>query len=154
MTGTHAEERAATGSPGPGAGINVSHDIHDSRRAYRSSGKFTKAIGYVPNLAIDSAQYSPIAKFANYSQEATTPNQSHGGHGIKSWTEKRDLVKDEDVVIWHTFGFNHIPRVEDFPIMPAEIAQMHLKPYSVCTFNATDDVPPSSQAFNRSVLYE
>lgn len=38
--------------------------------------------------------------------------------------------------------------------MPAEIAQMHLKPYNFCAFNPTNDVPPSNQAFNRSVLYE
>ncbi|PSN70367.1 copper amine oxidase [Corynespora cassiicola Philippines] len=81
-------------------------------------------------------------------------NQSLGGHGIKSWTAERDHVIDEDIVIWHTFGFNHIPRVEDFPIMPAEIAQMHLKPYNFCTFNPTNDVPPSNQEFNKSVLYE
>lgn len=82
-------------------------------------------------------------------------NQSLGGRGIKSWTSAEpDFVRDEDVVIWHTFGFNHIPRVEDFPIMPAEIAQMHLKPYNFCTFNPTNDVPPSNQAFNRSVLFE
>lgn len=81
-------------------------------------------------------------------------NQSIGGTGIKSWTDKPDYVVDEDIVIWHTFGFNHIPRVEDFPIMPAEIAQMHLKPYNFCTHNPTNDVPPSTQAFNKSVLYD
>jgi len=81
-------------------------------------------------------------------------NQSIGGTGIKSWTDKPDYVVDEDIVIWHTFGFNHIPRVEDFPIMPAEIAQMHLKPYNFCAHNPTNDVPPSTQAFNKSVLYD
>ena len=81
-------------------------------------------------------------------------NQGLGGTGIKSWIDKPESVADEDIVIWHTFGFNHIPRVEDFPIMPAEIAQMHLKPYNFCNFNPTNDVPPSTQAFNKSVLYE
>lgn len=81
-------------------------------------------------------------------------NQSLGGTGIKSWIDHPQHVVDEDIVIWHTFGFNHIPRVEDFPIMPAEIAQMHLKPYNFCNYNPTNDVPPSNQAFNRSVLYE
>ncbi|KAF4979775.1 hypothetical protein FZEAL_4079 [Fusarium zealandicum] len=80
--------------------------------------------------------------------------QSIGGTGIKAWIDHPEAVVDEDIVIWHTFGFNHIPRVEDFPIMPAEIAQMHLKPYNFCNYNPTNDVPPSSQAFNCSVLYE
>lgn len=81
-------------------------------------------------------------------------NQSIGGTGIKSWTDKPDHVVDEDIVIWHTFGFNHIPRVEDFPIMPAEIARIHLKPYNFCSHNPTNDVPPSTQAFSNSVLYD
>ncbi|CAH0023275.1 unnamed protein product [Clonostachys rhizophaga] len=82
-------------------------------------------------------------------------NQSLGGTGIKSWTTHNpDPVVNEDIVAWHTFGFNHIPRVEDFPIMPAEIAQMHLKPYNFCNYNPTNDVPPSNQEFNKSVLYE
>ncbi|CAI6101204.1 unnamed protein product [Clonostachys chloroleuca] len=82
-------------------------------------------------------------------------NQSLGGTGIKSWTTHNpDPVVNEDIVVWHTFGFNHIPRVEDFPIMPAEIAQMHLKPYNFCNYNPTNDVPPSNQEFNKSVLYE
>lgn len=38
--------------------------------------------------------------------------------------------------------------------MPAEIAQMQLKPYNFCTHNPTNDVPPSTQAFNKSVLYD
>lgn len=81
-------------------------------------------------------------------------NQSLGGTGIKSWNRQPEPVVNDDIVIWHTFGFNHIPRVEDFPIMPAEIAQMHLKPFNFCNYNPTNDVPPSNQAFNRSVLYE
>ncbi|KAH8688403.1 copper amine oxidase [Ilyonectria robusta] len=81
-------------------------------------------------------------------------NQSLGGHGIKSWVKDRDYVVDDDIVIWHTFGFTHNPRVEDFPIMPAEIAQFHLKPYNFCQYNPTNDVPPSNQAFNKSTLYE
>ena len=44
--------------------------------------------------------------------------------------------------------------VEDFPVMPAEIAQVHLKPYNFCLFNPTNDVPPSSQAFNKSVMFD
>lgn len=81
-------------------------------------------------------------------------NQSLGGTGIKSWTSHRDPVTDADIVVWHTFGFTHKPRVEDFPIMPAEIAQMHLTPFNFFEFNPANDVPPSRQDFNKSTLYE
>ncbi|CAK1361735.1 unnamed protein product [Cercospora beticola] len=81
-------------------------------------------------------------------------NQSLGGTGIKSWIKDPAPVKNKDIVIWHTFGFTHNPRVEDFPIMPAEIAQVHLKPYNFCLFNPTNDVPPSTQSFYKSTAYE
>jgi len=79
-----------------------------------------------------------------------------GGNGISSWssTVSRAPVNKEDIVIWHTYGFTHNPRVEDFPVMPAEIAQVHLKPYNFALFNPTNDVPPSSQEVNKSVAYD
>ncbi|OJI80802.1 hypothetical protein ASPTUDRAFT_32281 [Aspergillus tubingensis CBS 134.48] len=78
-------------------------------------------------------------------------NQSLGGIGIKSWIgEARDSVRNDDIVIWHTYGFTHNPRVEDFPVMPAEMAQVRLSPYNFCLFNPANDVPPSTQAFNKS----
>ncbi|KAF7585603.1 hypothetical protein BBP40_010487 [Aspergillus hancockii] len=50
---------------------------------------------------------------------------SLGGTGIKSRIEKsRDMVRNEDTVVWNTFGFPHNPCLEDFPFMPAEIAQV------------------------------
>ncbi|GKZ39259.1 hypothetical protein AbraIFM66950_012182, partial [Aspergillus brasiliensis] len=81
-------------------------------------------------------------------------NQSLGGTGIKSWiNESRDSVRNEDIVIWHTFGFTHNPRVEDFPVMPVEVAQVKLSPFNFCLFNPTNDVPPSTQVVNKSVEY-
>ncbi|PPJ52820.1 hypothetical protein CBER1_11295 [Cercospora berteroae] len=72
-------------------------------------------------------------------------NQSlGGGTGIKSWIKDPAPVKNKYIVIWYTFDFAYNPRVEDFPIMPAEIAQFHLKPYNFCLFNPTNDVPPST----------
>jgi primary-amine oxidase len=81
-------------------------------------------------------------------------NQSLGGNGIRSWTYDRQSIRNDDIVIWHTFGFTHNPRVEDFPVMPCEIAQVHLKPFNFHLFNPTNDVPPSTQNINKSVLFE
>lgn len=38
--------------------------------------------------------------------------------------------------------------------MPAEVARVMLKPNSFFEYNPTLDIPPSSQAFNQSVLYD
>ncbi|KAF2662264.1 copper amine oxidase-like protein [Lophiostoma macrostomum CBS 122681] len=79
-------------------------------------------------------------------------NQSRGGTGIKNWVSRGDNVLDEDIVVWVQFGLNHIPRIEDFPVMPCETVKVHLKPVNFFTRNPALDVPPSSQHANRSVL--
>jgi primary-amine oxidase len=79
-------------------------------------------------------------------------NQSRGGTGVRSWADRKDNVLDEDVVVWVQFGINHVPRIEDFPVMPCEIIKVSLKPVNFFEKNPALDVPPSEQAFNKSVL--
>lgn len=47
-------------------------------------------------------------------------NQSRGGTGVRTWASRRDDIVDEDLVLFAQFGINHIPRAEDFPVMPCE----------------------------------
>ncbi|HVN50241.1 MAG TPA: primary-amine oxidase, partial [Acidimicrobiales bacterium] len=69
------------------------------------------------------------------------PNQHAGGDGLPGWTAAdRDLV-DTDVVLWHTFGITHIPRPEDWPVMPVEYTGFHLVPYGFFDRNPALDVP-------------
>ncbi|KAL2851248.1 copper amine oxidase [Aspergillus pseudodeflectus] len=82
-------------------------------------------------------------------------NQSRGGHGVRTWANPhggKDDVVDEDIVVWVQFGMNHIPRIEDFPVMPVEIIKVHLRPANFFTKNPALDVPPSSQDINKSSL--
>ncbi|KAM9891665.1 hypothetical protein OXX79_010566, partial [Metschnikowia pulcherrima] len=57
-----------------------------------------------------------------------------------------------DIVVWATLGFTHIPRVEDFPVMPVETHNIHLVPANFFDRNPGLDLPQSNQAFNKSVL--
>ena len=79
-------------------------------------------------------------------------NQSRGGTGVRSWADRKDDVKDEDLVVFVQFGINHVPRIEDFPVMPCEILKVALKPVNFFDKNPALDVPPSEQHFNKSVL--
>lgn len=38
-------------------------------------------------------------------------NQSRGGTGVRAWANRRENVKDTDMVVWVNFGINHTPRV-------------------------------------------
>ncbi|KAK7433211.1 hypothetical protein QQZ08_000146 [Neonectria magnoliae] len=44
-------------------------------------------------------------------------------------------------VVWTAFGLTHNPRVEDWPVMPVEIHQIHLRPADFFTANPALDVP-------------
>lgn len=79
-------------------------------------------------------------------------NQSRGGTGVRTWASRNDNVVDTDIVVWVQFGINHIPRIEDFPVMPCEIIKVSFKPVNFFERNPAIDVPPSTQAFNQSVL--
>ncbi len=79
-------------------------------------------------------------------------NQSRGGTGVRSWANRRDDVVDKDIVLYVQFGIQHVPRCEDFPVMPCEIMRVSLKPVNFFDKNPALDVPPSEQSFNKSKL--
>ncbi len=74
------------------------------------------------------------------------PNQHSGGAGLPDWTAADRSVVDTDIVLWHTFGVTHIPRPEDWPVMPVEYAGFSLVPVGFFDRNPALDVPPSTQA--------
>jgi primary-amine oxidase len=70
------------------------------------------------------------------------PSQSRGGGGLPEWTADDRSVVDTDVVVWHTFGVSHLPRPEDWPVMPVEYAGFMLKPTGFFARNPALDLPP------------
>lgn len=83
--------------------------------------------------------------------------QSLGGEGIASWIKAREdhassSVRDEDIVVWHTFGSTHNPRIEDWPVMPCEKMIVGLKPVNFFDKNPGLGIPISTQKRNKSVL--
>ncbi|CDK27216.1 unnamed protein product [Kuraishia capsulata CBS 1993] len=79
-------------------------------------------------------------------------NQSHVDTGLKEWANGDDSVRNEDIVVWATLGFTHVPRSEDFPVMPVEIHQIDLVPYGFFEHNPALDIPQANNRFNKSVL--
>ena len=79
-------------------------------------------------------------------QEMTTtgdyPTQHPGGAGLPAYTSADRDVVDRDIVVWYTFGHHHIPRLEDWPIMPAAHIGFSLKPVGFFDQNPALDVPP------------
>ncbi len=72
------------------------------------------------------------------------PNQHSGEAGLAAWTAQDRPVVDTDIVLWHSFGVTHVPRPEDWPVMPVESAGFSLVPFGFFDRNPALDVPPSS----------
>jgi primary-amine oxidase len=72
------------------------------------------------------------------------PNQHPGGDGLPLWTQANRTVEDTDVVLWYTFGQHHVPRPEDWPVMPVSYAGFLLKPQGFFDASPAMDVPPSA----------
>ncbi|KAL8840584.1 MAG: hypothetical protein Q9170_001270 [Blastenia crenularia] len=79
-------------------------------------------------------------------------NQSRGGDGVRSWANRKEDIKDTDLVLFIQFGLQHVTRIEDFPVMPCEIIHVAFKPVNFFDKNPALDVPPSSQDVNNSTL--
>jgi primary-amine oxidase len=71
------------------------------------------------------------------------PNQRRSEDGLPVWTRANRSVVDTDVVLWFTLGVTHVPRAEDWPVMPVEKAGFHLLPVNFFDRSPALDVPAS-----------
>jgi primary-amine oxidase len=70
------------------------------------------------------------------------PNQHPGGAGLPAYTADDRPIAETDIVLWYTMGHHHIPRPEDWPVMPVSRIGFTLKPLGFFDRNPTLDVPP------------
>ncbi|WIA35530.1 hypothetical protein OEZ86_003956 [Tetradesmus obliquus] len=78
--------------------------------------------------------------------------QSEDCLGLKQWTKEDKPLLGADPVLWYSFGVTHLPRLEDFPVMPVESVGFMMKPYGFFTWNPTLDVPPERNEASREEL--
>jgi primary-amine oxidase len=69
------------------------------------------------------------------------PNQHIGGDGLPRWTAANRSLIETDLVLWYSFGVTHIPRPEDFPVMPVERTGFSLLPSGFFDRNPALDLP-------------
>jgi primary-amine oxidase len=48
--------------------------------------------------------------------------------GLPSWTRSNRPLLDTDIVLWYTLGVTHLPRPEEYPVMPVHRAAFRLLP--------------------------
>ncbi|SKB73396.1 primary-amine oxidase [Arthrobacter sp. 31Cvi3.1E] len=125
-----------------------------------SKNRLGEAVGYKlhaenqPTLLADPG--SSIAKRAafatkdvwvtRYAEEERYPtgdfvNQHSGGAGLPAYVAQDRDIDGQDIVLWHTFGLTHFPRVEDWPIMPVDTVGFRLRPEGFFDRSPVLDVP-------------
>jgi len=69
------------------------------------------------------------------------PNQAPGGAGLPAFAARERNLTDTDVVVWFTFGTNHVVRPEDWPVMPVHPIGFRLLPAGFFVGNPALDNP-------------
>ncbi len=72
------------------------------------------------------------------------PVQSLDDAGMTAWIRDDEALQDADVVLWYVFGIHHIPRPEDWPVMPVDTVSFWLKPFGFFDRNPALDVAPQA----------
>lgn len=96
---------------------------------YPRAGYATKSIWVTQN--------DPTQKYAS----GDYPNQHAGGDGLPRFIEGNRPIFNEEIVVWPTFGTTHVPRPEDFPIMPSAKVMLDLKPFGFFNKNPAMGLP-------------
>jgi primary-amine oxidase len=68
-------------------------------------------------------------------------NQSRGGDGLPKWAGANRSIENKDIVVWYTMGVTHIPRPEEWPVMPVHRAGFKLTPNGFFARNPALTVP-------------
>ncbi|MGW0037735.1 primary-amine oxidase [Gordonia sp. NPDC003376] len=129
-----------------------------------ASGQTTNGLGKAPAYVLHptgspllmAAEDSPIAQRAAFATKhlwvtrydpaemwpaGYAPNQHPGGAGIPEFIADDAHLDDVDLVVWHTFGLTHVPRPEDWPVMPVDHTGFTLSPNGFFDRNPVLDLP-------------
>lgn len=69
------------------------------------------------------------------------PNQSKGGGGLPQYISNNEPLENTDVVVWYTLGVTHIPRPEEWSVMPTTHVGFKLIPGAFFDRNPALDIP-------------
>jgi primary-amine oxidase len=110
-------------------GGNAACFVHPDSSVAKRAGFITGHVWVTP--------HDPEQRFA----AGEYPNQHPGGDGLPKWIEADRPTQDTDIVVWYSMGHHHIPRPEDWPVMPVGKIGFMLKPNGFFDRNPALDVP-------------
>ena len=89
-----------------------------------------------------SSAYAPHELYA----AGAYPNENPDVDGLPKWVAAKRPIDGNDLVLWYTIGFRHVPRAEDWPAMPGLWHGFRLRPFNFFDRSPALDVPPAQAA--------
>ena len=77
--------------------------------------------------------YSPLEMYA----AGKYLGAGYSGQGLPMWTQANRDIKNKDIVVWYTMGTTHMPRPEDWPVMPSKTISFEIMPFGFFSENPT-----------------
>jgi primary-amine oxidase len=132
--------RNAVGQP-PGYKLMPGADV--VRPFAQEGASILRRAGFIKhNLWLTA--YNPAHRYAS----GDYINQNAAPDGVDQWIKRDQPLENTDVVAWYSFGVHHIPRPEDWPVMPVAYAGFMLKPSGFFDQNPAMDVAPPKPRHN------
>jgi primary-amine oxidase len=112
--------------------------------------------GHAATPAAPIADHDPVHRRAGFVRHAlwVTPFDAAERHaagdypllastpaGLPAWTARDRPVEHTDLVLWHVVGMHHLPRTEDWPVMPVLWHAFELRPFDFFDRNPVLDLP-------------
>lgn len=69
------------------------------------------------------------------------PTVHPAGEGLPAFTADNESIVNKDLVAWVTMGFHHVPRPEDWPLMPVAKHSFEIRPVGFFARNPAIDLP-------------
>ncbi|MEH2286861.1 primary-amine oxidase [Nostoc sp.] len=82
-------------------------------------------------------KYKPTELYAG----GDYPNQTKPEQGLPKYISDNESLLSEDIVLWYTMGLTHIPRSEDWPVMPVHRVGFKLVPRGFFSRNPAINLP-------------
>jgi primary-amine oxidase len=111
----------------PGANARLMHD--------KDSAIFQRIAFASKHLWVTPASQDELYAGGDY------PWQNPGPMGLPLWTEADRSIENTDIAVWYVFGAHHVPRVEEWPVMPVDHIGFQLKPDGFFDGNPALDLP-------------
>jgi primary-amine oxidase len=95
----------------------------NSRPYAQENGFLRTRAGFV-NAHVWVTPYHPDEEYA----AGAYLNQTAPNRGLTQWTQANRSIENQDIVVWYSLGITHVPRPEEWPLMPVHRAGFKLVP--------------------------